>query len=88
MKSLLLGFALLFVCLNVFGQNYWQQQVDYTITVKLDDVKHELSGFERFVYHNNSPQTLDYLYIHLWPNAYLNGKTALGNSCMKAMSNC
>lgn len=78
MKSLLLGFALLFVCLNVFSQNYWQQQVDYTITVKLDDVKHELSGFERFVYHNHSPQTLDYLYIHLWPNAYLNGKTALG----------
>ncbi|MNU80522.1 Aminopeptidase N [compost metagenome] len=78
MKFLLLITLVLFASFRLFGQNYWQQKVDYTITVKLDDVKHALSGFESFVYHNNSPQTLDFIYIHLWPNAYKNGKTALG----------
>lgn len=78
MKSLLLSAILLIASFHTFSQSYWQQQVDYTISVKLDDVKHELSGFESFVYHNHSPQTLDFIYIHLWPNAYLNGKTALG----------
>jgi hypothetical protein len=67
------------VCFKSSAQTtYWQQKVDYTISVKLDDVKHTLSGYESFVYHNNSPQVLDFIYIHLWPNAYSNGKTALG----------
>ncbi|AEA42388.1 M1 family metallopeptidase [Fluviicola taffensis] len=80
MKSqLLLAFLFLgFIQSSSYGQSYWQQKVDYTITVKLDDVTHTLSGFERFVYHNNSPQTLDFIYMHLWPNAYTSGKTALG----------
>lgn len=78
MKSLLLFTLLLLASTRTFGQDYWQQQVDYTITVKLDDVKHLLSGHERFVYHNQSPQTLDFIYIHLWPNAYTSWKTDLG----------
>ncbi|MNK01797.1 hypothetical protein D3C87_196050 [compost metagenome] len=80
MKIQLLLICLFFgaIRLQAQVQNYWQQKVDYTITVKLDDVKHTLSGFESFVYHNNSPQTLDFIYIHLWPNAYTSGKTALG----------
>ncbi|MDF3027027.1 MAG: hypothetical protein K0S23_1334 [Fluviicola sp.] len=80
MKSqLLLAFLFLgFIYTPSYSQSYWQQKVDYTITVKLDDVKHSLSGFESFVYHNNSPQSLDFIYIHLWPNAYASGKTALG----------
>src|SRR3982751_2572756 len=80
MKSqLLLAFLFLgFIQTQSYAQSYWQQKVDYTISVKLDDVKHTLSGYESFVYHNNSPQTLDFIYIHLWPNAYTSGKTALG----------
>lgn len=78
MKFLLLIAIFCFASFKLFSQNYWQQKVDYTITVKLNDHKHELSGFESFVYHNNSPHTLDFIYIHLWPNAYKNGKTALG----------
>lgn len=60
------------------AQSYWQQEVNYTISVTLNDQDHTLSGHESFEYINNSPETLDYLYIHLWPNAYRNGKTALG----------
>lgn len=57
---------------------YWQQEIQYTISVKLDDQRHMLNGQESFVYTNNAPQSLDFLYIHLWPNAYTSGKTALG----------
>ncbi|MCC6702079.1 MAG: M1 family metallopeptidase [Fluviicola sp.] len=60
------------------AQSYWQQKVEYTIAVKLDDKNHMIHGQESFVYTNNSPSTLDFIYIHLWPNAYKNGKTALG----------
>lgn len=56
---------------------YFQQQVDYSIEVSLNDTEHSLKGFETFTYKNNSSQTLDKLFIHLWPNAYKNAKTAM-----------
>lgn len=59
-------------------QNYWQQKVDYKIQVELNDEKHEVYGFESFNYSNNSSDTLFFIYIHLWPNAYKNEKTPLG----------
>ncbi len=55
---------------------YFQQQVDYTIRVRLDDQKHELEGTISMVYHNNAPTALTELYLHLWPNAYKNRNTA------------
>jgi len=66
-----------------FSQNYWQQEVNYTIEVTLDDVNHKLFGNESFEYINNSPSTLNELRIHLWPNAYKNGETALGQQQYK-----
>ena len=56
---------------------YWQQHVDYRISVKLDDKTHRLYGEIAFDYLNNAPNTLDSLYIHVWPNAYTNGNSAL-----------
>lgn len=76
-NTIYLFFALL-SSFQLFGQNYWQQEVNYNIQVKLNDKNHTLSAFEEFEYINNSPNTLDKIYIHLWPNAYRNGKTALG----------
>ena len=77
--------ALLFSCLlvlnlqqNLFAQttSYWQQNVDYDISVSLDDVNHVLNGNISMVYTNNSPDALTYIYMHLWPNAYKNNNTA------------
>lgn len=59
------------------GQAYFQQEVNYVIDVRLDDRTHMLHGTETFNYHNNSPSTLDTLWIHLWPNAYRDRNTAL-----------
>ena len=57
------------------NQANWQQRVDYNIQVTLRDSQNMLSGFETITYHNNSPNVLTEIYIHLWPNAYLNNQT-------------
>ncbi len=58
------------------AQSTWQQEVHYNIDVKLNDTLHTLEGVEHFKYFNNSPDTLRFLYLHLWPNAYKNDRTA------------
>ena len=68
---------------SALSQTYWQQEVNYKINVKLDDLNHTLSAFETFEYINHSPDQLDKLYIHLWPNAYRNGQTALAKQQYK-----
>ena len=55
---------------------YWQQEVNFKIEVKLNDTHHELDGYIIIEYINNSPDTLNHLYFHLWPNAYKNAHTA------------
>lgn len=75
MRSVLL-IGLLAPC-AALAQAYFQQQVDYTIRVRLDDVRHLLHAHASFVYRNNSPRPLDTLWIHLWPNAYKDRSTAL-----------
>ncbi|MFT7344852.1 MAG: hypothetical protein ACI9XP_001441, partial [Lentimonas sp.] len=50
-----------------YSQDYFQQVVNYKINVALDDVKHVLDGDIKMEYINNSPNTLNEIYIHLWP---------------------
>jgi hypothetical protein len=69
--------GLFFSPLVLLGQSYFQQQVDYTIDVRLDDTRHMLHAQEEFTYTNNSSATLDTLWLHLWPNAYRDRGTAL-----------
>ena len=57
--------------------SYWQQQADFDIRVTLNDNEHSLRGFETIRYTNHSPDTLAFLYIHCWPNAYKDYTTAL-----------
>lgn len=74
--------------LNVYSfvnaqQNYFQQEVNYTINVSLNDVTHELSAFEKIQYINNSKSSLDFIYFHLWANAYKNNETALAKQLLE-----
>jgi hypothetical protein len=59
------------------SQNYFQQEVNFKIQVTLNDTIHTLSAFETVEYINNSPDTLQFLYFHLWPNGYDNNSTEL-----------
>ena len=75
----------LFVSIGVtFAQtNYFQQQVDYKIEVTLDDTLHHLNGIIRINYSNDSPDTLDGIYFHLWPNAFRNKETAFAKQKLR-----
>ena len=57
--------------------SYWQQKIQYNIQVDLDDTEHVIQGHETLTYINNSPDTLAFIWIHLWPNAYRDNNTAL-----------
>jgi hypothetical protein len=50
------------------GHQYWQQQADYRIDLRLDDETQRIYGEETVTYHNNSPDALDYLWVQLDQN--------------------
>ena len=77
MKLRFLSLFMLALSISSKGQNYWQQQLAYTIEVRLDDKEHFIHGFETLVYTNNAPEELEEIYMHLWPNAYKNNNTPL-----------
>ena len=62
---------------------YWQQQVNFIIDVSLNDKLHTLDGFEKITYINNSPDTLKFIWFHLWPNAYKNDRTAFSDQLLE-----
>src|SRR5688572_5097212 len=77
MKNAFAGLFLLFLPLLASAQQkYWQQEVNYQIQVTLNDKEHKLTASETIEYINNSPNSLDTIYFHLWPNAYKNKNTA------------
>lgn len=75
MKRILFALSTFFTCFAAEAQDYWQQTVNTSIDVTLDDKNHMLRGFEEITYVNESPNTLTYIYIHLWPNAYKHDHT-------------
>ncbi len=52
---------------------YWQQHVDYTMTVDMDVKTYQYNGTQHLVYTNNSPDVLTRVYYHLFFNAFQPG---------------
>jgi hypothetical protein len=52
------------------GHAYWQQRADYRIRATLDEAKRAVTGSETITYHNNSPDTLAYLWVQLDQNMF------------------
>lgn len=52
---------------------YWQQDVQYRIYAKMNEFDHVIEGAEELTYWNNSPDTLQYVYFHLFQNAFVKG---------------
>jgi len=61
---------------------YFQQQVDYHIDVSLDDKNRSLDGLVTMQYSNHSPDTLSFIWMHCWPNAYKNDRTAFSEQLL------
>ncbi|MEZ4935687.1 MAG: M1 family metallopeptidase [Saprospiraceae bacterium] len=52
------------------GPEYWQQRADYDIECTLDTENLRLNGKEVITYHNQSPNTLKYLWLQLDENQH------------------
>ena len=65
-------FLLLFVQFS-FSQNYWQQHVDYKMDINMDVSDFTFNGEQDLVYTNNSPDTINKVYYHLFFNAFQPG---------------
>ena len=69
-KASSLVIVLLLSYATMAQQNRWQQRVKYFMDVKMDVKTHRFTGTQKLVYHNNSPDTLDRVYYHLYFNAF------------------
>ena len=72
MKKTLLTLIFSLFTLTLSAQ-YWQQKVDYKMTVDLDPSTAQYKGTQKLVYTNNSPETLHKVFYHLYFNAFQPG---------------
>ncbi|MCH2044265.1 MAG: M1 family metallopeptidase [Saprospiraceae bacterium] len=54
-------------------QERWQQRVEYDMDIKVDVEKYQYTGTQKLVYYNNSNETLDRVFYHLYFNAFQPG---------------
>ncbi|MDT0647253.1 M1 family metallopeptidase [Zunongwangia sp. F260] len=75
MKKILLSIFLFNIAiLNAQNSiNYWQQHVDYTMEVEMDVENYKYTGTQELEYTNNSPDTLNKVFYHLYFNAFQPG---------------
>lgn len=69
-------FMMLISISTLFAQNntgYWQQHVDYEMQVDFDDKNYQYEGEQKLVYTNNSPDTLNRVFYHMYFNAFQPG---------------
>lgn len=52
------------------GSPSWQQRVHYEMDITLQADRHLMQGFQRLTYTNHSPDTLRYVFYHLYFNAF------------------
>ncbi|HYG02189.1 MAG TPA: M1 family metallopeptidase [Chryseosolibacter sp.] len=61
------------------GAKYWQQRADYVIDAEIDEPNNRLIGKETITYHNNSPETLEFLWLQMEQNINKKGNEDFGD---------
>jgi len=67
----ILLFAINTVYFNSFS--YWQQRVEYNINIDFNHKNHQFLGQQNLIYFNNSPDTINKVFFHLYFNAFQPG---------------
>lgn len=70
MRTLIAIFFTLLITQLSAQPDRWQQHIKYTINVNVDANANQFSGTEKIDYWNNSPDTLDRVFFHLYWNAF------------------
>jgi hypothetical protein len=55
------------------NNSYWQQKVDYKMEIDMDVTSYQYKGKQELKYTNNSPDTLNRVFYHLYFNAFQPG---------------
>jgi hypothetical protein len=79
-----LTLVLLALCLCPLTLWAWQQRVAYQIEARLDTLEHVLYANQNLRYFNNSPDTLKFVWFHLYPNAYRDRNTDFARETKEA----
>ena len=53
--------------------SYWQQRVEYKISINFDNKNHQFEGKQNLKYFNNSNDTINKVFFHLYFNAFQPG---------------
>ena len=71
--NFLLIFQITLLSASIAQDFRWQQRVEYNMDVRLDVKTHKVTGTQRLTYYNNSKDTLNKVYYHLYWNAFQPG---------------
>lgn len=74
-KRKVFGLVVLLIISQIgLGQTgYWQQRVEYSMNINMDVDANQFSGTQTLKYFNNSPDTLNKVFFHLYFNAFQPG---------------
>lgn len=85
MSRLIIAFCFLLgvAFINPILAQYFQQDVTYSITAIQDTSTNTVNTKCEIQYTNNSDQTLDTIYLHLWANAFSNKLSAFSKQAIR-----
>ena len=66
-------FLLISFIVSFNSYSYWQQRVEYKIKIDFDHKNHQFSGKQNLKYFNNSNDTINKVFFHLYFNAFQPG---------------
>ena len=70
LKKFSILFVFFFIHHSLISSNYWQQKVKYKIDIDFNVNNNQFSGIEEVIYYNNSNDTLNKVFFHLYFNAF------------------
>lgn len=73
LKNACLGFAMAISLLSLGQSDRWQQKAEYLMEIDFDVETNQFTGTQKLTYYNNSPETLDKVFYHLYLNAFQPG---------------
>ena len=79
-SNLFFAFFIFYCSVSFSKSNYWQQHVDYKMVIDVNVENHTYNGKQKLVFTNNSPETLDRVFYHLYFNAFKPGTDLEQNS--------